>query len=88
MWCVASVDAEYVARMENILDLYAEHPQSDSAERPEGRFCCQLTRILTREGPLRALLPVRAIDRKTEGSRSRPTKHEQTLQTSGQHLAP
>lgn len=26
MWCVPSVDAEYVARMEDVLDLYAEHP--------------------------------------------------------------
>jgi len=26
MWCVPSVDAEYVARMENVLDLYAEQP--------------------------------------------------------------
>jgi len=29
MWCVPSVDAEYVARMENILDLYAEQPPPD-----------------------------------------------------------
>jgi transposase len=29
MWCVPSVDAEYVARMEDILDLYAEQPRSD-----------------------------------------------------------
>lgn len=26
MWCIPKVDAEYVARMENILDLYAEPP--------------------------------------------------------------
>jgi transposase len=26
MWCVAKIDAEYVARMEDILDLYAEEP--------------------------------------------------------------
>jgi len=26
MWCVPSVDARYVARMENVLDLYAEQP--------------------------------------------------------------
>ena len=28
MWCVPEVDAEYVARMENVLDLYAEEPDS------------------------------------------------------------
>jgi transposase len=26
MWCIPQVDAEYVARMENVLDLYAEPP--------------------------------------------------------------
>jgi transposase len=29
MWCVPSVDAEYVARMEDVLDLYAEQPPPD-----------------------------------------------------------
>lgn len=26
MWCIATIDAEYVARMEDVLDLYAEPP--------------------------------------------------------------
>jgi transposase len=26
MWCIPQVDGEYVARMEDVLDLYAEHP--------------------------------------------------------------
>jgi hypothetical protein len=26
MWCIPQVDAEYVARMEDVLDLYAESP--------------------------------------------------------------
>jgi hypothetical protein len=26
MWCIPEVDAEYVARMEDVLDLYAEAP--------------------------------------------------------------
>ena len=26
MWCIPHVDAEYVARMEDVLDLYAEPP--------------------------------------------------------------
>jgi len=29
MWCVPSVDAEYVARMEDVLELYAEQPSPD-----------------------------------------------------------
>jgi transposase len=29
MWCIPQVDAEYVARMEDVLDLYAEAPDSD-----------------------------------------------------------
>ena len=28
MWCIPSVDAEFVARMEDVLDLYAERPRS------------------------------------------------------------
>jgi DDE superfamily endonuclease len=26
MWCIPQVDADYVARMEDVLDLYAEEP--------------------------------------------------------------
>jgi hypothetical protein len=29
MWCIPKVDGEYVARMEDVLDLYAEAPDSD-----------------------------------------------------------
>jgi transposase len=29
MWCIPKVDAEYVARMEEVLDLYAEKPNPD-----------------------------------------------------------
>ena len=29
MWCIPKVDAEYVARMEEVLDLYAEEPNPD-----------------------------------------------------------
>ena len=29
MWCIPKVDAEYVARMEDVLDLYAETPDPD-----------------------------------------------------------
>ncbi len=29
MWCIPNVDAEYVARMEDVLDLYAEAPTAD-----------------------------------------------------------
>src|ERR1700704_1509990 len=33
MWCIPQVDGEYVARMEDVLDLYAEGPD------PSGRWC-------------------------------------------------
>jgi transposase len=29
MWCIATIDAEYVARMEDVLDLYSEQPSND-----------------------------------------------------------
>jgi len=29
MWCIPNIDAEYVARMEDVLDLYAENPRPD-----------------------------------------------------------
>ena len=29
MWCIAKVDAEYVARMEDVLDLYATEPKAN-----------------------------------------------------------
>lgn len=28
MWCIAKVDGEYVARMEDVLDLYAQKPDA------------------------------------------------------------
>jgi transposase len=34
MWCIPQVDAEYVARMEDVLDLYAEEPD------PKGPVVC------------------------------------------------
>ena len=33
MWCIPKVDAEFVARMEDVLDLYAESPEGKSAGR-------------------------------------------------------
>ena len=29
MWCIPKVDAEYVARMEDVLDLYSEAPDPE-----------------------------------------------------------
>ena len=29
MWCIPKVDAEFVARMEDVLELYAEPPDRD-----------------------------------------------------------
>ena len=34
MWCIPAVDAEYVARMEDVLDLYAEAMAAPDARRP------------------------------------------------------
>jgi hypothetical protein len=31
MWCIPRVDGEYVARMEDVLDLYAEAPDQLAA---------------------------------------------------------
>lgn len=31
MWCIPKVDAEFVARMEDVLDLYAEEPAPPAA---------------------------------------------------------
>ena len=30
MWCIPKVDGEYVARMEDVLDLYAEKPDPEA----------------------------------------------------------
>jgi hypothetical protein len=35
MWCIPKLDSEYVARMEDVLDLYAEEPPP---QRPVGCF--------------------------------------------------
>ena len=43
MWCIAKVDAEYVARMEDVLDLYAEQPDP---KRPVVGFDESPTRLI------------------------------------------
>jgi hypothetical protein len=42
MWCIPKVDAECVARMEDVLDLYVQTPDP---ERPVVCFCLERTTI-------------------------------------------
>jgi len=51
MWCIPKVDAEYVARMEDVLDLYAEDPPP---QRPVVCFDESPTQLI---GEVRAPIP-------------------------------
>jgi hypothetical protein len=51
MWCIPKVDAEFVARMEDVLDLYAEDPPP---ERPVVCFDESPTQLI---GEVRAPIP-------------------------------
>jgi transposase len=53
MWCIPQVDAEYVARMEDVLDLYAEAPDP---KRPVVCFDESPTQLI---GEVRAPIPAR-----------------------------
>jgi hypothetical protein len=53
MWCIPKVDAEYVARMEDVLDLYAEDAPP---ERPVVCFDESPTQLI---GEVRAPIPAR-----------------------------
>jgi transposase len=53
MWCIPQVDAEYVARMEDVLDLYAEGPDP---KRPVMCFDESPTQLI---GEVRAPIPAR-----------------------------
>jgi transposase len=53
MWCVPKIDAEYVARMEDVLDLYAEAPDP---QRPVICFDESPTQLL---GEIRAPIPAK-----------------------------
>src|SRR6266436_5525126 len=67
MWCVPKIDGEYVARMEDVLDLYAEAPDP---KRPVERYDCEYRRngtvnlfvFLDAHRPWRR---VKVIDRRT-----------------------
>ena len=48
MWCIPKVDAEYVARMEDVLDLYAEQPDP---KRPVVCFDESPTQLHRRSAP-------------------------------------
>lgn len=59
MWCVPKVDAEYVARMEDVLDLYAEKPDEDAPV------------ISFDESPVQLIGEVRTPSRATPGKPAR-----------------
>ena len=55
MWCIPKVDAEYVARMEDVLDLYAEQPDPKRPvvcfdESPPGSSAKRASRSRPRRG--------------------------------------
>lgn len=58
MWCIPEVDAEYVARMEDVLDLYSEEPDPD---RPVICFDESPTQLI---GELREPIPARPGQRR------------------------
>jgi hypothetical protein len=53
MWCIPQVDAEYVARMEDVLDLYAESPDPN---RPVACFDESPTQLI---GEVRTPIPAK-----------------------------
>src|SRR3981189_2572591 len=57
MWCIPQVDADYVARMEDVLDLYAEAPDP---KRPVGCFDESPIQLIG-ESPPPVLAQARAI---------------------------
>ena len=66
MWCIPKVDAEYVARMEDLLDLYAEPPAiGDIAWKAQERLCRRY-RKLAHAGNLKTVITA-AIARELSG---------------------
>jgi hypothetical protein len=59
MWCIPQVDAEYVARMKDVLDLYAEEP---NPKRPAVCFDESPTRLI---GEMRQPIPCRSRQART-----------------------
>jgi hypothetical protein len=59
MWCIPQVDAEYVARMKDVLDLYAEEP---NPKRPAVCFDESPTRLI---GEMRQPIPCRSRPART-----------------------
>ena len=78
MWCIPQIDAEYVARMEDVLDLYAERPTQTPVvcfdESPTQLIGEARQRIPARPGqPERMTASTGATGRRTCSSSSTPT---------------
>src|SRR6185437_16366774 len=68
MWCIPQVDAEYVARMEDVLDLYAEEPDP---KRP---------RVCFDESPYQLISEVRQVIPAAPGQ---PERHDYEYKREG-----
>ena len=73
MWCIPKVDAEYVARMEDVLDLYAEAPDP---KRPVVCFDESPTQLI---GEARQPIPAAAGANRALRLRVSPQRHRQSL---------
>jgi transposase len=71
MWCIPQVDGEYVARMEDVLDLYAEAPDP---KRPVVCFDESPVQLI---GEVRQ--PIPAVPARTLRLRVSPQRHRQSL---------
>ena len=73
MWCIPQVDGEYVARMEDVLDLYAEAPD------PERPLVCFDETPVQLIGEVRQPIPARAGTARALRLRVPPQRHRQSL---------
>jgi transposase len=73
MWCIPRVDGEYVARMEDVLDLYAEAPDP---KRPVVRFDESPVQLI---GEVRQPIPAEPGQLERYDLRVPPQRHRQSL---------
>lgn len=72
MWCIPKVDAEYVARMEDVLDLYGENPEP---ARPVVCFDASPNQLIGLIGEVRAPIPAQPGQPQRYDYEYRPTVH-------------
>ena len=82
MWCIPKVDGEYVARMEDVLDLYAEAPDP---KRPVVCFDESPVQLI---GEARQPIPARAGPARTLRLRVSSQWHGQSLRFPRRHIVP